>query len=88
LGSIFAVVTPDECSVLWVQISGHPLEATFLFLIQSSVADPAVGNAILQRRHDFLLAPITSRLLGFLGPNVFTVCEIPDRIEPELLLLT
>lgn len=34
------------------------------------VADPALGNVILQRRKDFIQKPIVARLLGFFGSNV------------------
>lgn len=42
------------------------------------VADATVGNAILQRRNDFLQAPIATKIMGCLGPNVFAVREPPS----------
>ncbi|KAE8150733.1 cytochrome P450 monooxygenase [Aspergillus avenaceus] len=52
-GEIFALATPDECTV-WV-------------------SDVDTANVILQRRKDFEQAPVAAKILGFLGPNVFTV---------------
>ncbi|KAJ5624107.1 hypothetical protein N7510_000416 [Penicillium lagena] len=34
------------------------------------VGDPALGNIVLQRRKDFVQAPIVKRMMGFLGSNV------------------
>ncbi|OJD10562.1 hypothetical protein AJ78_08463 [Emergomyces pasteurianus Ep9510] len=35
------------------------------------VADPVVGNSVLQRRNEFPQAPAVGRILGLFGPNVF-----------------
>ncbi|KAL2823942.1 putative cytochrome P450 monooxygenase [Aspergillus cavernicola] len=35
------------------------------------VADPDLGNVILQRRVDFPQAPVVAQIMGFFGPNVF-----------------
>ncbi|CAG8273734.1 unnamed protein product [Penicillium salamii] len=36
------------------------------------VADPDLGNVILQRRKDFEQPPITAKIVGLLGPSVLT----------------
>lgn len=41
--------------------------------IQLRIADPDLGNVILQRRKDFTQAPITAKITGLLGPNVLSV---------------
>lgn len=37
------------------------------------VADPDLGNVILQRKKDFEQPPITAKIVGLLGPSVLTV---------------
>ncbi|KLJ12860.1 hypothetical protein EMPG_09453 [Blastomyces silverae] len=45
--------------------------ARFGKLAFTTIADPDIARSVLQRRNDFLQAPVVARLLGMFGPNVF-----------------
>jgi hypothetical protein len=37
------------------------------------IADPGVAQVVLARRKDFVQAPIASKIMNILGPNLITV---------------
>lgn len=59
-------------SLVWPSIP-RVLLVLLLRFLAPRVADPALGNVILQRRKDFIQKPIVARLLGFFGSNVLQV---------------
>lgn len=49
------------------------------------VADPALGQTILQRRKDFVQAPIAAKIVGLLGPNLLGVSVSSPDTDFRLL---
>ena len=45
----------------------------------SRVADHELGNVILQRRKYFEQPPITTKIVGLLGPSVLTVSRVEAK---------